>query len=475
MIGAAQQPAPNPTFHAGVTLVRIGIVAKDQKGKPIANLTRQDFQIFDNGWPQEIRLFLSEKEAKPSPPNPREHNIFTNQSAAASQHGYSVILIDSIFTDWGDFKHPGAANARLSALRALRELPPGETIAIYAATRKLQVICEFTSDRALLERQLGQWKASVDTIETSKAVFNSTPSEVLAGSHATLAPLEDPAIAAAHIDELGRASASNDGMDLVADHLAGIPGRKNLIWLSNHFVIGPAELRRLNEADLAVYPVNIDGVTGSLDPLKPALEKIARQTGGVAYDMRNDIDVAIREAVDDGRVSYTLGFYRSGDDDSVEAHHIDIQVARRGVILRQYRMETPRPVSAADLVQALNRPVEESAVPVRVSATRIRDRLNLKAVVDVGSLELPSIEGRWKGGIEIAARFTAADGSPAGAVVFQTLSLNLRPVQQGLGYHNVLTVPRKAVQLKMLFANLASGKIGTVTIPLSEVAEGDTK
>src|ERR1035441_6631543 len=47
---------------------------------------------------------------------------------------------------------------------------------------------------------------------------------------------------------------------------------------------------------------------------------IAALTGGVASYLRNDIDVAIREAIDDGRVSYTLGFYPSGGDRAVPVH-----------------------------------------------------------------------------------------------------------------------------------------------------------
>jgi VWFA-related protein len=470
----AQESPQTPTFRTGVTLVRLSVVVKDSRGKAVGNLRREDFQMFDNGWPQDIRLFVSEK-SKRVQTELKTPNTFSNQttSSGASRSGYSVILIDSLFTDWGDVRHPGAANARISALRALRELPAGEKVAIYATTRKLEVICEFTSDRDLLERQLGRWKPSVDTIETSQAIFGSPSSEVLATSHAALAPQEDPAVSAAHIDAAERTSASNDGMDLAADHLATIPGRKNLIWLSNRFVIGPPEIGKFRDAGVAIYPVNIDGVTGNLDPLNQMLKNIAAQTGGVAYDMRNDIDIAIREAVEDGSVGYLLGYYQSDDAGGSTVHRLDVHVSRPGLTVRTYRADAPPPVSAADLIQALNRAVDATEVPVKASATRVQDSLNLKAVVDVGSLRLASIQDRWKGKLQIVARFMAADGKPIGDTISQTLDLNLRAVQQGLGYRNNLKIPGKAVQLKLLFANLASGKIGTLTIPLSEIAASE--
>jgi len=110
---------------------------------------------------------------------------------------------------------------------------------------------------------------------------------------------------------------------------------------------------------------------------------------------------------------------------------------------------------------------------VRASATRTQDRLNLKAVLDAAALELRAEGNLWKGKIEIAARFTAADGSTAGNAVSQTLTLNLRQptydaaLERGISFEKVLQIPAKATQLKLLFANPAFGKIGTLTIPLS--------
>jgi VWFA-related protein len=492
-IAMAQEPPAAPTFHAGVQLVQVSVIAQDKQGKPVAGLSREDFQILDNGSPREIRLFVSKPEnSNPAPPEPDAPNTFTNRidSPSGSHCGYSVILIDSLFTDWGDVGHPGAANARVYALRALRSIPSGDRVGIYATARNLQVICEFTSDRDSLQRQLQRWKPdNVDTVEATKALLAPANSPALASSQvrsAQEAPgtgreQDKPAAQAPRLDALQRARFSNDEMDLLADHLAGVPGRKNLIWLSNRFVIEPRELQKLNGSSVSIYPVNINGVTGRLDPLADMLKDIAAQTGGLAYIMRNDIDVAIREAMDDGYVSYTLGFYRSGDDGTSQAHRLAVRVNRPGVTLRyrtSYQTETRRPAStngAGSLSQALDQPIDATAIPIRATATRVEDRLNLKAVVDVGSLGLARSQGGWKGTLKIEVRFTAADGSPVGAAASQKLDLNLRQAQQGLGYHNDLKIPPKAVDLKVLFANPDSGKIGTLTIPLFEVAANGAK
>jgi VWFA-related protein len=467
--------APPATFRTGTKLVQVSVVAQDKKGKPVADLRRDEFQVFDNGTPQDIRLFLMETD-KPNlaPPEPKAPNTFTNQIAgpSGSRSGYSVILIDNLLTEFSD-DFGGSSVARLKALQTLRSIPRGEKIAIYAFRRKLQIICEFTSDRDLLERQLQVWAISPDAPTAN--------SEIL-GNGANLGDASEKAReGATAIDMIQRIDAANGELEQVADHLTGVPGRKNLIWLAHRFVIKPKALQKLKDASVAIYPVDVDGVTGGLSGANRVLDGIAAQTGGVAYYNRNDIEVAIREAMDDGRVSYTLGFYPSGDDRPSQIHQLAVKVDRPGIVLRfrtSYQTDGPPPAAVntkAELLQALNRPIDATALPIIASVKRAQDRLNVNATLDVGSLELTRNQDRWTGKIKVVARFTAADGNLVGEPVVQTLDFKLRPetytsgLQRGLAYHNDLKIPAKAVELRLLFANPASGKIGTLTIPLSEI------
>lgn len=214
------------------------------------------------------------------------------------------------------------------------------------------------------------------------------------------------------------------------------------------------------------------------------MNAIAGATGGLAFYKRNDLNIAIREAIEDGSVSYALGFYQPGDDKGSAMHQLTVRVSRKDVALRyrtSYESEPPHPetaTSVADLVQAMNRPVDATAIGITVSATRTQDRLNLTAAFDLASLDLEQDQGLWKGKAEFVARFMAADGTQAGDVFSKTIVLNLRPetyaafLRSGLPYRQELTIPAKAVELKLLIGNLASGKIGTLTIPLTEIKEG---
>jgi hypothetical protein len=183
----------------------------------------------------------------------------------------------------------------------------------------------------------------------------------------------------------------------------------------------------------------------------------------------------------DGRVSYTLGFYPPTEDSKTPVHQLAVRVSRPGVTLRyrtSYELKPPPPASANpvdELVQALNRPVDATVIPVTARATRKGDRVELSVSLDVSSLDLELSEGLWKGKVEMVSRFVTADGLPAGTPSAQTLTFNLRPatyesmLRGGDPYRSELMIPAKATELKVLVGNLASGKIGTLTIPLSEI------
>jgi VWFA-related protein len=500
-VSLAQQSPPDAVFRATTKLIQVSVIAQDKKGMPVGDLRREDFQIFDNGAPQEIRLFIAEKPEPPSalspellPPNTFTNVISGGQGASGSggRSGYSVILFDNLVTQFGDplTGEEGTGYGVERVLRVVRTIPEGEKIAIYAIGRKLQVVREFTTDRESLERQLRTWKPSVDDATISVDVCpkaSANPGQFGPPDRHSMpevvAAQDRIAAACRSHDLLTRLQSFDQQLKQIADHLAGIPGRKNLIWMANRFPIsgGPA-VQKLMNAGVAIYPVDENGVYKPT-PDQRQMQTLAALTGGTAYVKRNDLDIAVREAMDDGRVSYTLGFYQPGEDKVPASHQLTVKVSRPGLTLRyrtSYSVEPPQPASAnpvADLVQAMNRPVDATAIPITASATRAQDRLDLAASIDLASLDLNLNQGLWSGKLEIVARFLAADGTHAGEVFSETATLSLKQVtydsvlKTGFVYHKELKIPANAVELKLLVGNLATGKIGTLTIPLAELGE----
>ena len=81
---AFAQPAAPPaqsgvTIRTTTTLVQVNVVAHDAKGQAVADLKKEDFEVFDNGRPQTIAAFAVEDSTKPVPRN-LPANTFTKSS-----------------------------------------------------------------------------------------------------------------------------------------------------------------------------------------------------------------------------------------------------------------------------------------------------------------------------------------------------------------------------------------------------------
>ncbi len=516
-------------FRASAQLVQVSVIAQDKDGRPVTNLRRDEFQIFDNDKQQELRLFLLQNPDSTTPSSLPPPGTFTNRLAERAV-AHTVLLFDSLNVgpDNGTFGNTG--RARIKALTALQAIAPGDDTAIYALSCRLQVVREFTTDRDSVLAQLQAFAPSagrcqggagvgstpeLSVIEARRdpdyreniAARNNAP-PVTAEKGADQAP---PTITRHETAEAFRARVAADNaaaavntvrqienaladaqVSQLADHLAGIPGRKNLIWLTTDFRLSPQNLRKLIDAGVVIYPVDTLGSTIGLEVFKreraAGIQSFAAATGGKSYTDREDLDVAIQDALNDGRTSYVLGFYGSDQTREASSHRISVRASRPDVTLRyrlSYSIEAPAPKSpdpAHDVLLAMNRQVDATAIGISASATRAGpSRLNLSVIFDISNLNLESKQGQMTGSAEFVARFAAADGKPDGVVTAQTIKFHLRPatyaamLQDGYTWREQITIPLNATDLKLAISNLATGKIGTLTIPLSEVRTSPLK
>src|SRR5262249_54372490 len=137
-------------------------------------------------------------------------------------------------------------------LRMVQSLPDGERIAIYALGRRIQVVREFTSDRDSLEQHLRSWKPSTDDAKLGTDLCPSadTTSSISGQPISEAAPhTNEAAIACVSADMAIRIAAMKEQLRQIAEHVAGIPGRKNLIWMANRFpVAGGDAIQKLMDA-----------------------------------------------------------------------------------------------------------------------------------------------------------------------------------------------------------------------------------
>jgi VWFA-related protein len=533
----AQGPAPpGVTIRTTTTLVQVGVSAQDSHGHAITDLKREEFELLDNGKPQSIAVFYNQTTegataaaATPTPPQ-EPAGRFTNRipGNAAARGGYSVILLD-----WANTGFRNTARAREQARAVMNRLGPAERIGLYSLDRTgLKVVNEIGSSR----------EAILKSLKTLTGMPAPCYQEQLDGADATSLNSTDdsmkyvgggqymcggPGYLSGEIKQFYEAQRIRNTLEAfegIAVHLAGFPGRKALIWVSSAFPLviplrdpGTAAfgfhiggyqyltedvdqaVRKLNDAEVAVYPVDARGVSsvalvgGGGDPdaaeivgtdrfTWPTMDEVAKRTGGIAFYGRNNLDAGIQAAIDDAVAGYTLGFYAPQDRTQAGFHKLTVRSLRPGVTLRYkegYYVDVPENIANGDRPEAvgvaLTAITDATAIPIDVQAWRQENTLTLRVFLRPDTLALQRNGDRWQGAVDFIARFAKEDGSECATPASWRVEFNLTQqsydagMQGGPLLSRTLEIPADAARLRVLVRNNPSGEIGTLTIPMATV------
>ena len=374
-----------PVIKVTTRLVQVNVVVHNKKGEPVRDLTKEDFVLFDKGQEQKILFFSKESsEALPTNLPPLApgvvSNRYTNFTSKGEKHlapiptSLSVILLDGLNTAFTDQHY-----AKEAIIKFLNQLQPGDRVAIYTLTNGLRVLHDFTSDTESLLAALKKHRN-----QDSSALSASSYDDANTGNDDLDAFLDRSSEAIATFYQARRAQTTLEALQTIAHHLAGMPGRKNLIWLSGSFptLVGlgadgslgqdfqnfsdemQRAMRTMNDSSIAIYPVDARGLMGvfatmpSISPQSrggnPArgrppgdqraqnqliqthgtMREIADRTGGRAFMNTNDLTGAIHQAMDDARVTYVLAYSPSHDQWDNKFREIKIKLNRPGLDAR---------------------------------------------------------------------------------------------------------------------------------------------
>jgi hypothetical protein len=286
-------------------------------------------------------------------------------------------------------------------------------------------------------------------------------------------------------------------LQALAEKLRLLPGRKNVYWVTRGFP--PVQLRgmnkiawektfaALNDANIAVNTVDDNTWGGPPRGFAGAISKVAEETGGQAYFHRNDLDVAMASGIADSRHSYTLGFYLTEIDG--DYHDLKVHVDRPGLDLNYRRgylaeTETVRDSKArkSDLAAALFNPVDTNGVGITanldVTPGKPRSILNAHLRLDPAALSLRQNPGGWTGKVEEMFIQLNAMGREVARIsetkVFQ-IDAAYKPTfdVQGGKLTQAIPLAPGAVKLSIVVRDTASGRMGSLTIPLDKLVQAD--
>ena len=408
----AQEPAPKAnagseisqvdsaaTFKVRVNLVQVRVIVRDSSGKPIDNLTRQDFLLYDQGKLQTISNFSVETAQTRLQ---RAATIAKTQEDASSTgdapgHKPPVLperFVALVFDDT-HLSMQDANFARSQAGRFLDSIAATDRVAIY--TTSGQNTLEFTSDRAALHRAI---LGIVPRPLTPQAIGSECPEvtyymadqiENKHDSQARAVAIEEtiqcqfagdeskraqavPIVEAAALRALNAGNIENDytyrHLEDALRRLASVPGERIMLLVSPGFLLTNAYLDesgvidRANRSNVVINTLDARGlytpdVMGDIsrpssDSYRTAgmktmyrttaqlenqyvLGDLAYGTGGTFFHNSNDLQGGLRLAGLAPEVSYVLAFSPQNRKMDGQYHVLRVDLAKKSKFSVQAR------------------------------------------------------------------------------------------------------------------------------------------
>jgi len=460
------------TFKVRVNLVLVRVVVRDEHGKVVENLKKEDFQLSDNRKPQTITSFNVETPLSHAVPvvAVTDHDAdpdSKDQLVPNLPQRFVSLFFDDIHLEMAD-----AVTVRAAGTKILDAMGPTDRVGVYTSSGQLTQ--EFTADRELVKRALTQIIAR----PVGNSGFHDCPeityyqADLIENRHdnqALAVAAEDALQCAFNGDVTQQAAAlslarsastrtlaSGDSTSSYAyqhlsdalRRLSSMPGQRKMIFVSPGFILSSllAErsdvIDRSTRAGVAIDTLDARGlytpdVGGDIadppaDSFRTAgfkssyrvaaqsaqneiLADFASGTGGTYYHNRNDLDVALREAIAAPAISYVLGFSPQNLKLNGSFHTLKVSLtskqkfsvqARRGYYAPR-TLKNPEEVAKEEIQEAVFSQEEILDLPVELQTQFFRRdataaRLSVLARVDLKGLKFRKVEDRNHDDITLA-------------------------------------------------------------------------
>jgi VWFA-related protein len=522
-----------PLIRTTTRLVQLNAVVLDNRNHSVTGLRREDFRVYDNGVEQQIAHFTAGAGAPPAQPVELSPLAISNRQASAGESpGATVILVDETLLDPQlltivslDLTAP-IRQARLLVMQYPSTVKPGQQVALYALRRQgVVVIRDFTDDPSKL-------------VAAAKALGNSgsgkyvTLDDVVATKQTrTLHQWAQNPSLTDRMEGYGGAESLRGGtlgygLQAVIRHLKGVPGRKNLIWISTSFPMaatafgiaamadgvngnvplppGPNSTilpsphspdpqghfnevqefaRSLGNANIAVYPIDAFGLTygGSSESQRATADMIATESGGRAIFDSNGMVQSLQQIVSASSDAYQMGYYPGDKAWDGNYHHIELKLApqhkgmkvlcRRGYYAMDERVE---PTSDRAFLEATRSVVEAPDIGVTLNVPSNPLEAGSEQVLlklSIQDIQFDQKDNHPDAKLDVAFVQIDRDG-----LVVQSFKDNidlglkretfLKAERQGWLYPRTLWVQPNAETLRVVVRDLKTGALGSVSVPV---------
>jgi VWFA-related protein len=499
----AQDPA-TPTFRAGTTLIEFTFVARDAQGNPIADLTKDDIVILENGQPRAVEFFRFDGAPPQPSPTKLPPGHYTNRfetSPNAARHITAILIDAANMLAVAPTMQQTQATVRQQIVTYLDSLPAHTRVGVFRLGRGVvDVLHDFTDDVASLRAHV----AKMDLILTEK--FDTPghrPADFAASGAAGSGTMAESRGAASAALAKGTASFNENlqtqrvdltlpALEALGNHLSRFPGRKNIVWVGNGMplYLGGSRARatrnyepqmrqtaqRLATQGVAVYPIAQPGKFLTPESTREAANLFAEVTGGRVTFTMNDPIEGLRTTAVDQRAIYSVGFYAVAPPDN-KWHPIAVQVRRPNAVVthRQgYLAEAPaiQPLEWGEdqWRTALANPLSSTVVrldgQIAPVAPASPGTLDFRMQIALDDLHFRDAAGKTVAEIEIAT----AEKIPSGDFAFRVERATLGRSNEAPGavapYSRRWTLRPDTAAVRVIVRDRFTGRYGTLDIPV---------
>jgi VWFA-related protein len=357
---AASQNGPEmatrdePTaFQAKVNLVMVPVVVRNTQGHAIGNLSKDNFQLFDKGKPQEISRFTVEKIGAPSgqeskaPGDKPAGTAEEKETPVFAPERFVAYLFDDVHLNSGDL-----TRVRDAAERHMATLQPTDRAAVYAMSGEVNL--DFTDNQAKLHDALLRLRPGV---------------MVRAGA------LNDLEL---------RTLASLANLKEIIKRMALAPGQRTIMFISPGFnTLAPEYLQELTDileraikANVIIsaldarglftdpaFDASTNGRGGSLNAAivrADILAELAAGTGGTFFQNSNDLDEGFRRLAAAPEYVYLLGFSAQNLKLDGSFHSLKVTLKNGGSVTIQARRGYYAPKHLGDEAENVKQEIESA-------------------------------------------------------------------------------------------------------------------
>ena len=358
------QPAKRPVFKGNTQIISVDVIVRDGSGAVVKNLTRDDFEILEDGKPQQIRSFAFEeitdkpqagvataellagaqerlteetKRAQPAALKPAASDESGTPKPMASDELAGRRLIVLLF-DIASMQPEDVQRAVDSATKYVNEkMSPADMVAVATISSSLDVLTDFTADRTKVGGALA-------TLGYKEGTATPPPSADTVATDEQTAADQDTTTADTTEMDMFNNDIRLKALRALSETLAPIEQKKSILYFSagmqrsgeDNQVELRSAINAAVRAHVAIYAVDTRGLQAivpggdatrasgrgtdlfsgrgvaqqysQMNASQDTLASLASDTGGKAFMDSNDFGEAFARVQRDMSAYYLLGY-----------------------------------------------------------------------------------------------------------------------------------------------------------------------